>query len=119
MAQLLEYHTEISVTTADFCEHPFVIDATHAIQVKSINVAIIAPFAGSQHGYAYLWSDAPHYTMMMPSWPNIPATWEKDFGEDYLLLPANTEEQWCLVTQFPGGYPSGLVYDISILYFTQ
>lgn len=116
-AQLLEYHTEIYVTTNTFTEHPFVIDGAHAIQVKSVTITLIgAPLTGSQYGYAYLWRDAPHFTWMLPSGTGLQQIWQQSFGADYILLPASTTEQWCLITQFPGGAPAGQVYDISILY---
>lgn len=117
MPQLLEYHTEVVPAGIETAEHPLVIDGVHDILVKSIDIALVnGIFIGSQWGYAYFWRNAQHYTMMMPHGPNLPMSWTKDFGANYLLLPANPEEQVCLVTQFPGGKPTGIVYDISILY---
>ncbi len=117
MTQLLEYHTEISPSGTAFAEHPIVINGTHDLQVKSFDIALVnGQFTGTQMGYAYFWRDASHYTMMMPMYVGLPMTWSKDFGADYLLVPADSTEQLCLVTQFPGGMPSGIVFDINITY---
>lgn len=118
--ELLEYHTEFSINTDSSYDNDFVINGSHALRIKSYSMSLIGPaLGGTQYGWIYLWRDTAHYTLMLPCNPFMPRYVEKDFGDNWLAVPADTEEQLCVKTQFPGGMPSGMTVDVNITYLLE
>lgn len=117
---LLQYHQEFAITSTAQQEHKIVLNATHAVRIKSYRIALFGPaLGGSQYGWAYLWRDAPHDTLFLPANPFISRTEGVNFGADWLAVAADAEEQLCLQTQFPGGMPDGLFVDVNITYVLE
>lgn len=119
-APLLQFHNEYAITSSALQEHQIVIDGAHAIRIKGYSIALFgSALGGTQYGWVYLWVDATHHTLFLPCNPFIPRTIGADFGEDWLAVAANTTEQLCLQTQFPGTMPDGMFVDVNVTYLLE
>ena len=111
-AELLEKHVQVPITQANAAggEYEIFFSSSKDVYIKSYAISALGPpLQPGQYGFAYLWRDVDHSAhFLMVNDKTAIAVSNKDFGQDYIKIPAGY--YLCLMWQFFGPSPNIVLF---------